>query len=367
MLNRIICIGLLCLQNGSVCMATDTGTLAGMPTGAMAGTRRTADDTVYATPQQRIDIGGRSLNLVCIGHGSPTVVFDSGMGDWSVSWALVQPRIGKRTRACGYDRAGLGFSDPSPRPSNSANMVDDLHRLLRAGGIAPPYLLVGHSLGGLNLQLFADRHLPEVAGMVLVDASHPQTIARVDAATNGAQTRHWKAQVRHAADCVRWPTVGMQSTQFRAACIEPDDPRLTAAQNATRVAIARTRSYQQAQLSEASNYLNGSSFARRSSTPGRNGCICNRIWRSCHSLASSARCPALDMTSSVTHRMRSPRRSKHCWMHCRISDVATANLRHEPFPGLAAESSPAMAAPGKLQPIGFLNHCAQDRQMVPVL
>ncbi len=262
MLNRIICIGLLCLQNGSVCMATDTGTLAGMPTGAMAGTRRTADDTVYATPQQRIDIGGRSLNLVCIGHGSPTVVFDSGMGDWSVSWALVQPRIGKRTRACGYDRAGLGFSDPSPRPSNSANMVDDLHRLLRAGGIAPPYLLVGHSLGGLNLQLFADRHLPEVAGMVLVDASHPQTIARVDAATNGAQTRHWKAQVRHAADCVRWPTVGMQSTQFRAACIEPDDPRLTAAQNATRVAIARTRSYQQAQLSEASNYLNGSSFAQ---------------------------------------------------------------------------------------------------------
>ena len=116
-----------------------------------------ADNTAYASAQQRVDIGGRKLNLYCIGSGSPTVVFESGLSDWSFSWALVQPQIALRTRACSYDRAGLGYSDPATRSSRSAHMVDDLHRLLRAARVAPPYVLVGHSMGGLNVRLYADR------------------------------------------------------------------------------------------------------------------------------------------------------------------------------------------------------------------
>ena len=234
---------------------------ATLPTATSAG-QPGSDDTAYLRAQQRVDIGGRRLNLVCIGQGTPTVIFDSGLGDWSFSWSLVQPQIGKLTRTCSYDRAGLGFSDPAVRPSTSANMVDDLHRLLRAAAIAPPYMLVGHSLGGLNMQLFAARHASEVAGMVLVDASHEETIARIDAATHGAQTRHWRLQAAHDAACAARVTAEMGTADFRGACIEPDDARFSKALNQTRVAVARHPAFQQAQLSEARHYLDGVSFAQ---------------------------------------------------------------------------------------------------------
>jgi len=82
---------------------------------------------------------GRQLNLYCTGRGAPTVVFDSGLGDGTKAWGLVQSVIAAHTRACSYDRAGLGFSDPSARPGTNANSVDGLHRLLHAAGIKPPY------------------------------------------------------------------------------------------------------------------------------------------------------------------------------------------------------------------------------------
>ena len=134
-------------------------------------------DPVYATPQRLVDIGGgRRLNLHCIGSGTPTVVFDAGLANWSQIWGLVQPAVAKTTRACAYDRAGLGFSDPSMRAGNSANIVDDLHRLLHAAGVEPPYVLVGHSYGGRNVRLYADIHRDEVAGLVLDDPSFEEFV-----------------------------------------------------------------------------------------------------------------------------------------------------------------------------------------------
>lgn len=112
-------------------------------------------DPVYLAPQRLVAIGERKLNVYCKGHGSPTVVFDSGLGDGLTVWGLVQPAVANETRACAYDRAGLGFSDAAPTPRTSAAMVDDLHRLLRAAAIDPPYVLVGHSLGGLTSKLYA--------------------------------------------------------------------------------------------------------------------------------------------------------------------------------------------------------------------
>ena len=112
------------------------------------------------------------------------VVLDSGLGDSYVSWMKVQPQIAKFTRVCSYDRAGLGYSDNSPRPRTSKVMAEELHTLLHNGGVDPPYILVGHSMGGYNVRLFASLYRSEVAGMVLVDSSHPEQEKRFPQALN---------------------------------------------------------------------------------------------------------------------------------------------------------------------------------------
>ncbi len=122
---------------------------------------------------QRVDVGGLKMHINCTGQGTPTVILESGLGDAYVSWRKVQPQIAKFARVCSYDRAGLGFSDSSSRPRTSKVIAEELHALLGAANIAPPYILVGHSMGGFNVRLFASLYRNEVAGMVLVDASHP--------------------------------------------------------------------------------------------------------------------------------------------------------------------------------------------------
>ena len=224
------------------------------------------NDAAYAHPQQRIDIGnGHHLNLHCLGRGTPTVLFESGLTDWGFSWALVQPQIAQLTRACVYDRAGLGYSDAAYRASTSNNMVDDLHHLLQAAHVAPPYLLVGHSLGGLNVRLYADRFRDEIGGMVLVDPTHEDGFRRIDALQNNRETRRYAAEVVHAKFCLHRSRVvkaDAQSQQrFRDECIDPDDSRFSVQLNAARMRIARLQSYQRAQLSEISNYANGTNFA----------------------------------------------------------------------------------------------------------
>ena len=127
-------------------------------------------DIIYARPGQLIDAGGFRLNFYCMGSGSPAVVFDSGFGDWAPAWSKVQPEIAKWTRACSYDRAGAGFSEPGPMPRNSVRIAEELRTALHNGGIAGPYILVGHAYGGYNVRTFADLYMDEVAGMVLNDA-----------------------------------------------------------------------------------------------------------------------------------------------------------------------------------------------------
>ncbi len=128
-------------------------------------------DAIYTKPGRIVaaDDGAR-LNLTCMGKGSPAVIFDSGWEDWAPAWALVQPRVAKWTRACSYDRAGAGFSDAGPLPRTSVRIADELHSALHNAGIAGPYILVGHAFGGDNVRVFADRHMEDVAGLVLVDA-----------------------------------------------------------------------------------------------------------------------------------------------------------------------------------------------------
>jgi pimeloyl-ACP methyl ester carboxylesterase len=123
-------------------------------------------------PGTRIDVGGHRLRLYCSGEGEPVVVMDAGLGDSLEVWSELRPLVADFARVCVYDRAGLGGSDPGPLPRTSAVIVEDLRRLLARAGEPAPYVLVGHSFGGLNVLLFAGRHPEEVAGLVLVDATH---------------------------------------------------------------------------------------------------------------------------------------------------------------------------------------------------
>lgn len=125
------------------------------------------------------DVGGRKLNIFCNGSGTPTVVFESGF-DWpGYSWAGIQTEIAKSTRACWYDRAGNGWSDPGPGRRYSDSVANDLHRLLASAQVAAPYILVGHSLGGFHVREFNALYPGEVVGLVLIDPSNEDMAARI--------------------------------------------------------------------------------------------------------------------------------------------------------------------------------------------
>ena len=133
----------------------------------------------YPPPGKLVDVGGYQLHINCIGEGSPTVVMDYGLGGLSLVWSLVQPEVAKFTRVCTYDRAGYAWSTNSPKTRTSQQMVQELHTLLNHAGIEGPYVLVGHSLGGLNVRLFASQYPEEVVGMVLVDAVPANVYSRL--------------------------------------------------------------------------------------------------------------------------------------------------------------------------------------------
>jgi pimeloyl-ACP methyl ester carboxylesterase len=125
----------------------------------------------------RFDIGGRALFVECWGQGPLTVIVERGSGGASTndpSWFPIRDALVSRARFCLYDRANLGQSDPDPRPRTAEHVVADLHVLLAAARIPPPYVLVGHSLGGVLARLYVDRHREQVVGLVLNDSMHSE-------------------------------------------------------------------------------------------------------------------------------------------------------------------------------------------------
>ena len=130
---------------------------------------------------QPIDVGGRTLFLVCTGEQKPTIILEAGLGADHVGWAAVQSAVAPFARVCSYDRAGLGQNDPAPTPRTSADIVQDLYTLLQNGGESGPYIVVGHSFGGLHTRLFAHTYPDEVIGLVLVDSVHEEWWSRAAA------------------------------------------------------------------------------------------------------------------------------------------------------------------------------------------
>ena len=138
------------------------------------------DRRTYPPPGRMVDVGGHRLHVQSLGDegARPTVILEGGAGLGATTWAWVQPALATSTRVVAYDRAGVGWSDRGPEPRDADHIAGDLHAALGAAGVGGPYVLVGHSFGGLYVRAFADRYADEVAGLVLVDPTHPDQSVR---------------------------------------------------------------------------------------------------------------------------------------------------------------------------------------------
>src|SRR5215216_1241233 len=138
-----------------------------------------ADAKAYPLPGQLVDVGGYRLHINCTGSGSPTVVIVAGAGDWSTTWGgVVQPEVAKTTRVCTYDRPGLGWSKAAPLPGDAAQFAKELHTLLQNANVPGPDVMVGHSLGGFVVRIFAHDYASEVTGVVLIDSMNPKQVTQ---------------------------------------------------------------------------------------------------------------------------------------------------------------------------------------------
>jgi pimeloyl-ACP methyl ester carboxylesterase len=254
----------------------------------------------YARPHQLVDIGGRRLNLFCLGSGSPTVILDAGLGDDISAWRKVQGEIAGTTRVCAYDRAGYGFSDPAVLPRDAIALSKDLERLIRAARSAPPYVIVGGSIAALHTRLFVDAHLRDVVGVVLVDPSFEHQVAEYERATP-AFRRSAQQQLATYRSCIvelrhGTPPVGSKVWKDCVGDPEPDLPPAV-----TKALVARiTPSFYRMALSELSEFEGESSDevdrSRRSwgdlplivltaggtTKPDRDQAVRNAIWFKAH-------------------------------------------------------------------------------------
>jgi pimeloyl-ACP methyl ester carboxylesterase len=142
-------------------------------------TTRNKYRALYPPPGKMVSIGTHDIHLNCVGSGSPTVVFEADLDQYgSLSWVPVQESIGELTRACSYDRAGILWSEPGPLPRDGETIARELSTVLDAAGEEGPYILVGHAFGGAYIRIFAGEYPDDVCGMVLIESSHPEMLAR---------------------------------------------------------------------------------------------------------------------------------------------------------------------------------------------
>ena len=148
--------------------------------------RESAFASAYPMPGELIDVGGYNLHLQCTGSGSPTVILEPGGGEMSSALGWIAPVVAGHTQVCVYDRAGRGWSEPAETPQDATQIATDLHTLLDRGHVPGPYLLAGHSFGGLYVLTFAAQYPDEISGMVLVDSAAPRSNAEAPPAEDGS-------------------------------------------------------------------------------------------------------------------------------------------------------------------------------------
>jgi pimeloyl-ACP methyl ester carboxylesterase len=150
--------------------------------------REHVDQDKYSMPGRLIDVGGHKLHLNCTGTGSPTVVLEPGLGEPSAAMAWIAPAVAQETRVCVYDRAGRGWSEAASEPRDGVETTTDLHTLLHRAGEQGPFVLAGHSAGGIYVLNFAHRYPDEIAGVVLLDSMHPEQYTRISGWSTFYQT-----------------------------------------------------------------------------------------------------------------------------------------------------------------------------------
>jgi len=185
---------------------------------------RRADRLSFSRPQRLVTVAGVRYNLHCAGSGSPTVILEPALGEWSYMWTLAQPRMARATRTCSYDRAGLGFSSAGPLPRTAPRLVGELHALLRTAGIEPPYVMAGVAEGATLSRLFAATYPAEVQGLVLFGATTYD--ADFGYPDPPAETR--EGVVREATRCRALAAAGLIARDNRATvdCVGSTDRRL---------------------------------------------------------------------------------------------------------------------------------------------
>lgn len=182
----------------------------------------------YLNPQRLVPIAaGRTINLVCLGQGSPTVVLTAGLGGWSQAWYRIQGPLSHTTRVCAWDPAGLGFSSPSPEPQDTVHETEDLEEALKGAQVDGPYVMVAHSAGAFVALRFADQHQTAVVGMVLVDPSIPdqtairQRVAPKFAAFGDAAPRAEAERLRQCAAKLRSSALQRGTPEFDECTAQP--------------------------------------------------------------------------------------------------------------------------------------------------
>jgi pimeloyl-ACP methyl ester carboxylesterase len=179
---------------------------------------------------QRVDAGGHHLHMLIAGKGNPTVVLEAGLGDTMESWAKVQPEVAAFTQVVAYDRAGLGQSEPGLKPRTARQIANELHTALRNLGLAPPYVLVGHSAGGLYIRVFASMYPKEVAGMVFVDSTPEDFFEHLKAIQTPEEQKKFEEKMQdYAAKASEgrrdeWTSLDVDLQQARAALPLPNVP-----------------------------------------------------------------------------------------------------------------------------------------------
>ena len=238
----VVCVGLAILSAGAA-PASKPGAAASPSEEAS-----THPGLLARLPDRRV------INFRCAGAGRPTVLLEAGYGATSLAWGQVQALEAPRRRACAYDRAGYGFSDPGPEPRDGAAIARDLDQALRAARISGPFILVGHSAGGLYVRLFADRRPNDVVGMVLVDPSVEHQDKRLAAAFGpGAGSLSGLRAV--AERCLTAAERGLlpSSDAALASCAPRPKPDRPAAVTAARLAEAKRTTTWTTELSELDN------------------------------------------------------------------------------------------------------------------
>src|SRR5262245_53474602 len=137
--------------------------------GRRIGNNHGSRTMAHSLPGRMVEVGGVRFHVIATGRGRPSIVLEAALGASALSWSLVQPAIANLAQAVSYDRAGFGWSDPAPGARTAGRIATELRELLQRAAIEPPFLLVGHSFGGLVIRVFAARHRPEVAGLLFVD------------------------------------------------------------------------------------------------------------------------------------------------------------------------------------------------------